>query len=953
MKNPTFNKTLLKLTCSLLVFPSAHSYASNDPIAVDGTNTFFFENINTNLDTGAFATNNGSILMANPTDVFNVTTSGYWNDGVVSVDGGKISLNGNVLTHGEEAYGAVADGNNSETRINGNVTTTGSDSVAVGAYNSGKVFINGNVTTTGPEAVAVGAYDNGKVFINGNVETFGLGDFNAVEAKNGGHIEIVGDVTSHNSEVSTVYVAGADSYAKILGNVYSYGYWSSAVAVQAGGLLEVEGSLIETTGDKAAGVDAWGGDGPLIGLPDEETTIANIKSDIKTSGNCNATPMLCNFGSKYYVAAHGVLTTSSAIVNMEGNITTTGNYASGLYAFRNGEINFNTNNSSQLYSIITSGYYSHAVNAWNGGLINLGSAIIEADETHDAYALYSSYYADRANTQVGFETESSSSFITGSGEFHIKGGIFSGKDATIDMTLTPASTITGFSEIDDNGKINFDMTDSRWDITKSSQTTHLNVNNSKVLLGDQNIRLDGTNDVILTTESLSGSGEFALRTTVDQINNYHDLLVVTGTGLANGNHKLVVNDSQTGGATIDGSERVMLVQTEGGNANFALANNTVDVGAYKYQVGKGKAQFSERDTDWFLSAQDLIRNGNEEEEEEEEPEDGNEPEPENGNEPPPNNNNLTDTAKNAANILNSSYLLNYVENQTLLQRLGQIRQNEENGGQAWGRIYGGKLDSFSGARLSGFDMDYQGVQLGIDRRKDQQDSNIYYGVMAGTSEGKVDYSVGDGKTKSYHIGLYGTYQNESGLYIDSIAKYVRMNNEFNTRTSGGYPVTGSGDTNGFSLGVEVGKRYYPDAKGDQGRGLKQEGWYIEPQGQLTYSYQGNATINATNGLKTELDSYNSLIGRASVLVGYTLVKDENPVDIYLKTGYVREFDGETGYTFNNTVKEHYKFAGNWWDNGVGINMKLNQKHNLYFDAVYALGNKFDQQQVNLGYRYTF
>ncbi|WP_114195043.1 autotransporter outer membrane beta-barrel domain-containing protein [Edaphovirga cremea] len=931
MRNPTFNKTLLKLTCSLLVFPSVHSYASNDPITANGTNRLFFEDINTNSGIGAHAMNNGSILMSNATDVFNVTTNGYWNDGVVSASGGKISLNGNVSTNGDEAYGAVATGNNSETRI------------------------NGNVTTLGPDSVAVGAYDNGKISINGNVETFGLGDFNAVEAYDGGHIEIIGDVTSHNSELSTVYVEGAGSYAKVLGNVYSDGYWSSAVAVQAGGFLEVEGSLIETTNDKAAGVDAWGENGPFNGLPNNQPTIANIKSDIKTSGNCNDSPMLCNFGNKYYVAAHGVFSTKSATVNMEGNITTTGNYASGLYAFRNGEINFNTNNSSQLNSIITSGYYSHAVNAWNGGLINLGSATIEADETKNAYALYSSYYADRANTQEGLTTASPSSFINGSGEFHIKGGIFSGKDATIDMALAPASTITGFSEIDDNGKINLDMTDSRWDLTKSSQTTHLNVNNSKVLLGDQNIRLDGTNDVILTTESLSGSGEFALRTTVDQINNYHDLLVVTGTGLANGNHKLAVNDSQTGGATIDGSERVMLVQTEGGNADFALANNTVDVGAYKYEIGKGKAQFSERDTDWFLSAQDLIRNGNEEEEEEEEEEteNGNEPEPENGNETPPSNNNLTDTAKNAANILNSSYLLNYVENQTLLQRLGQIRQNEENGGQAWGRIYGGKLDSFSGARLSGFDMDYQGVQLGIDRRKDQQDSNIYYGIMAGTSEGKVDYSVGDGKTKSYHIGLYGTYQNESGLYIDSIAKYVRMNNEFNTRTSGGYPVTGSGDTNGFSLGVEVGKRYYPDAKGDQGRGLKQEGWYIEPQGQLTYSYQGNATINATNGLKTELDSYNSLIGRASVLVGYTLVNDENPVDIYLKTGYVREFDGETGYTFNNTVKEHYKFAGNWWDNGVGINMKLNQKHNLYFDAVYALGNKFDQQQVNLGYRYTF
>ncbi|KES11411.1 Autotransporter beta-domain protein, partial [Snodgrassella alvi SCGC AB-598-O11] len=173
-------------------------------------------------------------------------------------------------------------------------------------------------------------------------------------------------------------------------------------------------------------------------------------------------------------------------------------------------------------------------------------------------------------------------------------------------------------------------------------------------------------------------------------------------------------------------------------------------------------------------------------------------------------------------------------------------------------------------------------------------------------------------------------------------------NKFNSMTAGGYHVKGDGNTNGFSIGAEVGKRIHLS-----GAGNADEGWYLEPQAQLTYSHQDGATINATNGLSTRLASYNSLIGRASLILGYTIQSGKNPVDVYFKTGYQKEFDGETSYTFNRTVKEKYKFDGNWWDNGIGVNMRLNRNHHIYGDMVYSAGNKFNQKQINAGYRYNF
>ena len=70
---------------------------------------------------------------------------------------------------------------------------------------------------------------------------------------------------------------------------------------------------------------------------------------------------------------------------------------------------------------------------------------------------------------------------------------------------------------------------------------------------------------------------------------------------------------------------------------------------------------------------------------------------------------------------------------------------------------------------------------------------------------------------------------------------------------------------------------------------------------------------------------------------------------------MKEFDGKTGFSYNNAdyTHEQYKFNGNWWDNGVGVNAQFKKNHNVYLDGTYSIGNKFNRKQVNLGYRYNF
>uniref|UniRef100_UPI001FF3E0A3 autotransporter outer membrane beta-barrel domain-containing protein n=1 Tax=Escherichia coli TaxID=562 RepID=UPI001FF3E0A3 len=98
--------------------------------------------------------------------------------------------------------------------------------------------------------------------------------------------------------------------------------------------------------------------------------------------------------------------------------------------------------------------------------------------------------------------------------------------------------------------------------------------------------------------------------------------------------------------------------------------------------------------------------------------------------------------------------------------------------------------------------------------------------------------------------------------------------------------------------------------------------------------------------------YESLLGRASMILGYDITAGNSQLNIYVKTGAIREFSGDTEYQLNNS-REKYSFKGNGWNNGVGVSAQYNKQHTFYLEADYTQGNLFDQKQVNGGYRFSF
>lgn len=622
--------------------------------------------------------------------------------------------------------------------------------------------------------------------------------------------------------------------------------------------------------------------------------------------------------------------TAKIVIGDNSDIATTGSYASAVYANKGGIIQLGST------KVTTQGEASHGILAESGGVTDnnmvshyLGGGKVEllGDTTinvtnpnpdptfgNPSYAIYSTgkdALVASYNSDTGKDT---------SGVFKVNGDMLVNDGGKIDLRMTNGSEFIGNTYFDgSDGVLNLNIAGatSYWEMSQNSKVTDLALSdNAQVRLGNQSVSVNPTNKIKLTVENLSGNGNFLMRS--DVANNIGDLLTVEGTSA--GKHGVTVKDAASGSSAVDGTERLLLVQTSDGKAEFYTANTNgyVDIGAYQYSIVKGDASKGEDKKNWYLGV----------------------------NSSPGQGGNLTNTADRSVNVLNINYLLNYVETQTLLQRMGELRESRDNDWDFWTRGFAGRLSSFS-SKLSGFDMDYHGFQAGLDRRFAINNNDLYLGVMAGTAKANADYDIGHGDTRSYHVGVYGTYKTQNDFYLDAIAKYVVMKNDFNTETGGGYKVDGNGTTRGYTLGLETGKRFYFNSV--------KTGWYIEPQAQLTYSHQNSANIHSSNGLKTNLDDFDSILGRASAIVGYSIKQGNTPVNVYLKTGYVKEFDGKTSYTFNDNgnTKTKYNFDSSWWDNGIGINAQINKKHNVYLEADYATGNRFDNKSIKVGYRLAF
>ena len=270
------------------------------------------------------------------------------------------------------------------------------------------------------------------------------------------------------------------------------------------------------------------------------------------------------------------------------------------------------------------------------------------------------------------------------------------------------------------------------------------------------------------------------------------------------------------------------------------------------------------------------------------------------------------------------------ENNDMNKRLGEVRASEGSQG-IWARMARGQ--SKYGAQ--GIKNQYNYYQLGYDSKI--SDDWILGGAFTYT-DGDSSYINGSGTNKHIGFAVYGSNLRDDGSFIDLIAKYAHMKNDFDV--NGG---VGSGDysTNGLSFSAEYGKRFH------------QEGYWIEPQAELTYGRVSSADFTTKNGASVHQDSMDSLVGR----LGFSLGKDIKQGNVYVRASYLYDFQGDTSVTMSKggaATPFKTDLGGGWWEFGVGTNLDLGHDTHFYLDVETTAGGDVDTPwQWNAGVRYSF
>ena len=270
------------------------------------------------------------------------------------------------------------------------------------------------------------------------------------------------------------------------------------------------------------------------------------------------------------------------------------------------------------------------------------------------------------------------------------------------------------------------------------------------------------------------------------------------------------------------------------------------------------------------------------------------------------------------------------ENNDMNKRLGEVRASEGSQG-IWARMARGQ----SKYGQQGIKNQYNYYQLGYDSKISED--WILGGAFTYT-DGDSSYTNGSGTNKHTGFAVYGSNLRDDGSFIDLIAKYAHMKNDFDV--NGG---VGSGDysTNGLSFSAEYGKRFH------------QEGYWIEPQAELTYGRVSSADFMTKNGASVHQDSMDSLVGR----LGFSLGKDIKQGNVYVRASYLYDFQGDTSVTMSKggaVTPFKTDLGGGWWEFGVGTNLDLGHDTHFYLDVETTAGGDVDTPwQWNAGVRYSF
>ena len=296
---------------------------------------------------------------------------------------------------------------------------------------------------------------------------------------------------------------------------------------------------------------------------------------------------------------------------------------------------------------------------------------------------------------------------------------------------------------------------------------------------------------------------------------------------------------------------------------------------------------------------------------------------------------LSNTVMGLRNLATINLLTWRQEFSSFSQRMGELRDTQGNSG-VWARVYGGEIE-----QGSSYENSYQTYQVGYDKVYDYAGGKLFLGYLFSYTDGNTDYDLGSGENNSIGAGVYGSWFNDSGHYIDVVAKLSRLHNDYDVYSENRmYNSKGDYTNYGVSLGVEYGKRFVTDNK-----------FFIEPSIRMDLGRVANKSYTTSTDVRVEQDTLYTALGSLGAKIGYNLEKG----NLYARISGVKEFAGDIDTTYTNKfgqTKTSVDLEDEWIEFGIGGNYKVAENVNLYLDLSKTTEAMVDTNwQANLGFRW--
>lgn len=303
--------------------------------------------------------------------------------------------------------------------------------------------------------------------------------------------------------------------------------------------------------------------------------------------------------------------------------------------------------------------------------------------------------------------------------------------------------------------------------------------------------------------------------------------------------------------------------------------------------------------------------------------------------------------RGAKSAMASSAMMWRAESNDLMKRMGDLRMSEGERG-LWAKYYGGKYEMDS--QKTNFNLKYNAYQLGYDV---EAGNGWTVGAAVSYNDGSATYGSGRGDLSTYSAGIYGTWKSEDGQYVDIIAKYSKLDNEFKVFNDSGHKLNGDYKTWGTSISAEYGKRF----EGERG-------FYFDPSVELTLGRINDKDYNAHSDyltsvgvmkdMQVEQDAFNTLVGR----VGFRLGQKLDNASYFVKLAAAHEFSGDFDTTYRAVGEPDGRtsidFGDTWYEAQIGGTVKLSDNSVIYADFERSFGGDVEEKwRVDAGLRWSF